>query len=139
MNKYRNTYILTILGQKYDFFTALPCYELQKIIILFYFSNRSLHNVLPKGDFWWFARIYWGQILIKYQNTCILMIMAPKCDFLPRYPAHELQKSLFFFIFPITSYVLCSLNVIFWWFGRIYWGEILIKYQNTYILTIFYK
>ena len=43
---------------------------------------------------------------------------------------------IMFFTFAVVPYILCYLMVIFWWFGRIYCGKILLKYQNTYILTI---
>ena len=45
------------------------------------------------------------------------------------------KKSLCF-AFTIVLCILCCLKMIFWWFGRIYWGEILIKYQNNSIFTI---
>ena len=50
--KYKNTYILTILAPECDFLLPDPGHELQKILILFYFSNSSLQILLPKGDFW---------------------------------------------------------------------------------------
>ena len=54
---------------------------------------------------------------------------------LPPYPGHESQKNHFCFTSAIVPYILYCLKVIFWWFGRIYWGQILKKYQNTQILA----
>ena len=82
------------------------------------------------------GRIYWSKILIKYQNTYILTFLAPKCDILPPYSGHEWHKNIILFIFEIVPYILCCLKVIFWWFGMSHWWKILMKYQNTHILTI---
>ena len=86
--------------------------------------------------FWWFVGIYWGKMLVKYQNTYILTIWSQNVTFYRFTLVMNCKKSLFFFTFPIVPCTMCCLKVIFWWFGRIYWGEILIKNQNTYILTI---
>ena len=42
---------------------------------------------------------------------------------------------IFLFTFPIVSYILCCLKVIFWWFGRIYWWKF---WWNTKI-SIFWR
>ena len=88
-----------------------------------------------KVIFWWFGKIYCGEMLIKYQNTYILMILAPNVTIYR--PTLVIKcKKLLFFTSSIVSYILYCLKVIIWWFGRFYLGEMLIKYQNTYILTI---
>ena len=101
--KYKNTYILTILAPKFDFLQPYPGCELQKIIIFFTFPIVSYILCCLMVILWWIGRIYRGEILIKYQNTYILMILAPKCDFLPPYPGHELQKIIILFYFSISS------------------------------------
>ena len=59
--KYQNTYLLTILAPKFDFLLPYPGHELQKIIIFFYFSNSSLHILLPEGQF----LVVWADLLGK--------------------------------------------------------------------------
>ena len=108
----------------------------KKIIIFFTFTLVPYILCCLKVIFWWFGMSHWWKILMKYQNTHILTIMAPKCDPLSPYPGHESRKYHYFFHFAVVPYILCCWKIIFWWFGMFYWGEILIKHQNTYILKI---
>ena len=122
--------------QNLTFYCPTLVMNCKKSLFFFIFPIVPYTFCCLKVIFWWFGRIYWGKILIKYQNSYILTILAPKY-----WPSTALpwvliaKKSLFFFTFLIVSYILCYLKVIFLWFGGIYWEEILIKYQNTYILT----
>ena len=119
------------------FYCPTPVMNCKKSLFFFTFPIVPYTLRCLKVIFWWFGRIYWGEILIKYQNNYILTILAPKWWPSTTLPwAWIAKKSLFFFTFPIVSYILCCLKVIFWWVGRIYWGEMLIKYQNNCILTI---
>ena len=86
--------------------------------------------------FWWFGRIYWGEILIKYQKNLYFNKFGPKMWLFPPYLGHGLQKIIILFYFFNSFLHILLPTGVFWWFGRIYWVEILIKYQNNYILTI---
>ena len=135
--KYQNNSIFTILAPKWWPSTALTwAWIAKKLLFFFTFPIVSYILCCLRLIFWWFGRIYWWKMLIKYQNTYLLTILAPKFDFLLPYPGHELQIIIIIFYFSIVPYTFCCLKVIFWWFGKIYWGKILIKYQNSYILTI---
>ena len=104
-------------------------------IFLFTFPIVSCIMCCLSVSFMWFRKFYCVEILIKHQNNYILTNLAPKCDILLSYPRHEPQTIIFFFTFPIVPYILCCLNVIFVWFCKFYCVEMLIKHQNTYILT----
>ena len=75
----------------------------KKIIIFFTFTLVPYILCCLKVIFWWFGMSHWWKILMKYQNTHILTIMAPKCDPLPPYPGHESRKYHYFFHFCSSS------------------------------------
>ena len=77
--------------------------------IFCYFSNISIHIALFKRNIC-VVCFYCGEILIKYQNTYILTILAPKCDILPSYPAHESQKIIIFCYFSNSSIYIVLLK-----------------------------
>ena len=137
MIKYTNTYILTILAPKselllpYHHTLVMNC----KIYIFFTFPIVPCIMCCLSVSFMWFRKFYCVEILIKHQNTYIMTNLAPKYDILLSYPLHESQTIIFFFTFPIVPYILCCLNVIFVWFCKFYCVEMLIKHQNTNILT----
>ena len=127
--KYQNNCILTILAPKWLPSTALPWAWISKTHFFFYFSNSFLDIVLPKGDF----MVVWGDFLGRNVDQIPKYIYFE--DFCPKmWPFTGLpwswcvNKSLCF-AFTIVSCILCCPKMIFWWFGRIYWGEILIKYK----------
>ena len=103
-------------------FTALPLSWIAKNYYLFYVSNISLNIMLPKGNFEWFVKIYWEEILIKHQNIYILTILVPKYDLLPPYPGPYILCCLKVFVLGGTGGFIgkkCWLNTkipIFWQF-----------------------
>ena len=64
--------------------------------------------------FWWFRKSQCGEMLIKYQKYQYFNDLRPKCDHLPRYPGHQIQKNIIF-TFPIASYIVHCLKVIVCW------------------------
>ena len=106
------------LSQNGDLLLPYLRHELQKIIIFFTFSILPYILCCLKVIFGWFGRIYWGEILIKYKNIYDLTILAPKCDFLPPYPGHEVQKIIFLFYFFNSSLHIVWPTGVFWWFGK---------------------
>ena len=132
--KYRNMYILTILGPKSDPLPPNPGYESQNIIIFFNFKIVPYILYCLKVIFGGLIRFI-GDNFDEEPKYLYFDDFGSKCD----RPSQVMicKKIIIFFTLAIVSYILCCLKVIFWWFGRFYCGETLMKYLNTYILTIF--
>ena len=122
--------------QNVTFYCPTLVMNCKKLLFLFTFPILLYTLCCPKVIFWWFGRSYWWEIFINTKITIFWRFWPQNVTFYRPTLVMNCKKSLFFFTFPIVPCTFCCLKVIFWWFGKIHWGEILIKYQNTYILTI---